>query len=97
MGLGIEFVMGFITVIDGERDPRNLLLIFGMLPHFLATFPLGPLTEEMFEVISCYFPVDFYTVSVTEIQFLHLYKSAVIVLTKNYDFTFSSFLFLWLF
>ena len=64
--------MGFITMIDGERDPRNLLLIFGMLPYFLRTFPLGPLTEEMFEVMACYFPVDFYSVSAAVIQFLSI-------------------------
>ncbi|PSN34715.1 hypothetical protein C0J52_21192 [Blattella germanica] len=60
--LGPDFVYGVISMMDGERDPRNLLLLFGMLPHFLRTFPLGHLTEEMFEVVSCYFPIDYYTV-----------------------------------
>jgi DNA repair/transcription protein MET18/MMS19 len=59
--LGPDFVFGVISTIDGERDPRNLLQLFGMLPHFIKTFPLGHLTEEMFDVVSCYFPVDFYS------------------------------------
>ena len=62
--LGPDFVFGVISTIDGERDPRNLLQLFGMLPHFIKTFPLGHLTEEMFDVVSCYFPVDFYSVSI---------------------------------
>nr|CAD7409473.1 unnamed protein product [Timema cristinae] len=54
-----DFVFGVISAIDGERDPRNLMFLFTMLPFFIKTFPLGHLTEEMFEVISCYYPVDF--------------------------------------
>lgn len=57
--LGPDFIYGVITAIDGERDPRNLMLLFSILPHFMKEFSLGHLTEEMFEVIACYFPVDF--------------------------------------
>lgn len=27
-GLGADFVFGFVQSVDGERDPRNLLLAF---------------------------------------------------------------------
>lgn len=57
--MGIEFVYGVISAMDTEKDPNNLMFLFNMLPHFIKKFPLGHLTEEMFEVISCYFPVDF--------------------------------------
>lgn len=57
--MGVDFVYGFISSIDGERDPRNLILLFGLIPDFLEKFKLGHLTEEMFEVVACYFPVDF--------------------------------------
>ncbi|KAK1125132.1 hypothetical protein K0M31_006471 [Melipona bicolor] len=57
--MGPDFIYGVITTIDGERDPRNLMLLFSTLPHFMKEFSLGHLTEEMFEVIACYFPVDF--------------------------------------
>lgn len=46
--------------MDGERDPRNLLFLFNFLPKFLQEIPLGHLVEEMFEVISCYYPIDFH-------------------------------------
>lgn len=55
----LDFVYGVISSIDGERDPRNLMFLFKWLKSFLVTIPLGHLTEEMFEVMACYFPVDF--------------------------------------
>ncbi|GJQ74254.1 putative DNA repair transcription protein met18 [Trypoxylus dichotomus] len=57
--MGLDAVYGVISAIDSERDPRNLLFLFKWLPNFLTTMELGQLTEEMFDVISCYFPVDF--------------------------------------
>lgn len=57
--MGSAFVYGLINAIDGEQDPRILLQIFQFVPHVLRTFPLMHLTEEMFEVCACYFPVDF--------------------------------------
>ncbi|CAG7834724.1 unnamed protein product [Allacma fusca] len=54
-----DYFMYFIQSIDGEKDPRNLLLIFQLVPISLNNFPLGPFVEELFEVLSCYFPVDF--------------------------------------
>ncbi|XP_034829166.1 MMS19 nucleotide excision repair protein [Maniola hyperantus] len=58
--LGPDFVYGLISSMDGERDPRNLLYLFNFLPKFLSQIPLGHLVEEMFEVISCYYPIDFH-------------------------------------
>lgn len=57
--MGPDLVYGIISSIDGERDPNNLMLLFNILPHFIKEFPLGHLIEEMFEVMACYFPVDF--------------------------------------
>lgn len=57
--MGIDFVLGVLQSVDGERDPRNLLFLFNWLPTFLTSVKLGHLTEEMFDVIACYFPVDF--------------------------------------
>ncbi|KAM3958449.1 MMS19 nucleotide excision repair protein [Aphomia sociella] len=58
--LGPDFVYGIISAMDGERDPRNLKFLFNFLPYFLNHIPLGHLVEEMFEVISCYYPIDFH-------------------------------------
>jgi len=54
-----DFVYGLINSIDGERDPRNLDIIFSFMPEFLSTYPLLHLAEEMFEIFACYFPIDF--------------------------------------
>lgn len=54
-----DFVYGVISAIDSERDPRNLLFLFKWLPKFLKTVELGHLKDEMFEIMACYFPVDF--------------------------------------
>ncbi|XP_032684035.1 MMS19 nucleotide excision repair protein homolog isoform X2 [Odontomachus brunneus] len=57
--MGLDLVDGIISTIDGERDPNNLLLLFTILPCIIKEFPLGHLTEEMFAVVACYFPIDF--------------------------------------
>ncbi|XP_076759252.1 MMS19 nucleotide excision repair protein isoform X1 [Xylocopa sonorina] len=57
--MGPDFIYGVISAIDGEKDPKNLMLLFSILPKFIKEISLGHLTEEMFEVISCYFPVDY--------------------------------------
>uniref|UniRef100_A0A674NVD6 MMS19 nucleotide excision repair protein n=1 Tax=Takifugu rubripes TaxID=31033 RepID=A0A674NVD6_TAKRU len=42
------------------RDPRNLLLAFQVAKNIIHRgYELGSFTEEMFEVTSCYFPIDF--------------------------------------
>lgn len=60
LNMGPDFVYGFINAMDGERDPRILLYLYEFLPEFLKTFPLGHLNSETFEVIACYFPIDFH-------------------------------------
>jgi len=57
-----EFLYFVISSIDGERDPNNLILLFRILPQFLKNFPLGHMTEDLFDVIACYFPIDFHEV-----------------------------------
>jgi len=62
--LGPDFVCGYLSAIDSERDPRNLVYLFERLPKFYQNFPPGHLLEDAFETVSCYFPVDFRSVSV---------------------------------
>ncbi|XP_060576580.1 MMS19 nucleotide excision repair protein homolog [Ruditapes philippinarum] len=57
--LGTDFVYGYMQAIDSEQDPRNLILAFTCATIVVQNFPLGVFVEEMFEVISCYFPIDF--------------------------------------
>ncbi|XP_045437918.1 MMS19 nucleotide excision repair protein homolog isoform X6 [Pipistrellus kuhlii] len=59
-GLGADFTFGFIQVMDGEKDPRNLLVAFRIVHDLISRdYNLGPFVEELFEVTSCYFPIDF--------------------------------------
>lgn len=57
--MSFDLVYGVITAMDSERDPKNLKFLFTWLPSFLVNVKLGHLTEEMFEVMACYFPIDF--------------------------------------
>ncbi|XP_033756743.1 MMS19 nucleotide excision repair protein homolog [Pecten maximus] len=57
--LGSDFVLGYIQTMDTEKDPRNLVLAFHCATIIIHNFSLGVFLEEMFEVVSCYFPVDF--------------------------------------
>lgn len=58
--MGADFVYGVIQAVEGERDPRNLVFLFEYMPQFINMYSLRHLTEEMFEVFSCYFPIDFH-------------------------------------
>lgn len=60
--MGPDFAFGLLSFIEGEIDPKNLYTIFNFLPLFINQFDLKHLSEELFEVLSCYFPVDFNTV-----------------------------------
>ncbi|KAM3835410.1 MMS19 nucleotide excision repair protein homolog isoform 3-T3 [Vipera latastei] len=58
--LGADFTLGFIQVMDGEKDPRNLLVAFQIVRDIIVKgYAIGPFAEELFEVTSCYFPIDF--------------------------------------
>ncbi|CAG2164351.1 unnamed protein product, partial [Oppiella nova] len=57
--IGPQFIYGLIQLIEGERDPRCLLVVFRLVNSVVETLDLDPYTEDVFEVISCYFPVLF--------------------------------------
>lgn len=48
--------------MDGEKDPRNLVLCFDLVAEICRTLPTRVyirFSEELFEVTSCYFPITF--------------------------------------
>lgn len=61
--LGDDFVYGFIQAVDQEKDPRCLILTFHLIQSFVKLFvsELGSthIVHDLFEVLSCYFPIYF--------------------------------------
>ena len=39
--MGTKFVVNYINLVDGEQDPRNLMLIFNMTVMVLQHFDIG--------------------------------------------------------
>jgi DNA repair/transcription protein MET18/MMS19 len=59
--LGGEFVHGLVQAIDGEKDPRNLLIAFALVARVMQA-PVRDwkrYAEDLFEVLACYFPITF--------------------------------------
>ncbi|RLO01664.1 hypothetical protein DYB28_015343, partial [Aphanomyces astaci] len=53
---------GFLAAMDGEKDPRNLLLCLQLASALLTAFPSNvdaDLIQLFFHVTSCYFPITF--------------------------------------
>jgi DNA repair/transcription protein MET18/MMS19 len=57
--LGAEFITSYIRMVDGEKDPRNLMLLFSIDRVILLEFDISAHVEEMFDVTFCYFPIAF--------------------------------------
>ncbi|CAG0887855.1 unnamed protein product, partial [Cyprideis torosa] len=60
----IVFLSNVVTSIGGERDPRCLLQAFELVPKALDLFQdqtseKAIVAEDLFEVVACYFPIDF--------------------------------------
>ncbi|XP_019052369.1 PREDICTED: MMS19 nucleotide excision repair protein homolog isoform X2 [Nelumbo nucifera] len=62
--LGDDLVYGICEAIDGEKDPRCLMLTFHLVEVLAWLFPepSGPLASfagDIFEILGCYFPIHF--------------------------------------
>lgn len=58
-GMNEEFVRRYALAIDGEQDPRNLVIVFRMTVIVLQHFNLAGMEEQLFDVVTCYYPIDF--------------------------------------
>ncbi|KAI8977927.1 Dos2-interacting transcription regulator of RNA-Pol-II-domain-containing protein [Pilobolus umbonatus] len=54
-----EFIYGFTKILDGEKDPRNLLEAFNIVKAIVDNFDISAHIEDIFEVTFCYFPITF--------------------------------------
>ncbi|KAF5383772.1 hypothetical protein D9615_003569 [Tricholomella constricta] len=57
--LGKAFVAGYISLAEGEKDPRNLLVAFAIARVILIEFDISDHVESLFNITYCYFPITF--------------------------------------
>ncbi|OSX64436.1 hypothetical protein POSPLADRAFT_1065586 [Postia placenta MAD-698-R-SB12] len=57
--MGKEFISGYISLAEGEKDPRNLLLAFAIDRVMVLEFDISTHVEDLFNVTFCYFPITF--------------------------------------
>ena len=69
----VVFMQSVLEAIEGEKDPRNLLICFDLTHFMLITFMapasaffretdraiVDQLLEQFFDEIVCYFPINF--------------------------------------
>ncbi|KAI8065438.1 Dos2-interacting transcription regulator of RNA-Pol-II-domain-containing protein [Gongronella butleri] len=55
----LNFIDGYISIMDGEKDPRNLLLAFDLVRLIIDKFDISRHVEDLFDIIFCYFPISF--------------------------------------
>ncbi|RXK38054.1 hypothetical protein M231_04724, partial [Tremella mesenterica] len=57
--MGLDFLNSYVKMVDGEKDPRNLMLLFAMDRVILLEFDVETIIEDFFDITFCYFPVSF--------------------------------------
>lgn len=56
-----------LSSVEGESDPRNLVVVFELLHFMLLNFCQGEkedlmveqMIEDIFDKVSCYYPINF--------------------------------------
>ncbi|PPQ62900.1 hypothetical protein CVT24_006298 [Panaeolus cyanescens] len=57
--MGKSFIQGYVSLAEGEKDPRNLMVAFAIARVILIDFDISNHAEAMFDIIFCYFPITF--------------------------------------
>ncbi len=60
-----EFMLGFVQSIDGEKDPRNLLIVFDTVPLMAAHLNLGEWSRVIIIIINILGSSVLYCMSMT--------------------------------
>ena len=58
----LELLSGFIAAVDGEKDPRCLVVVFALTAFLLrqcSASAVQRLSASLFDVVGCYFPITF--------------------------------------
>ncbi|GJE98061.1 Dos2-interacting transcription regulator of RNA-Pol-II-domain-containing protein [Phanerochaete sordida] len=59
LNMGDAFLDGYISLAEGEKDPRNLLVAFAIARVLLIEFDIKHHVEALFNITFCYFPITF--------------------------------------
>ncbi|KIK61642.1 hypothetical protein GYMLUDRAFT_996292 [Collybiopsis luxurians FD-317 M1] len=54
-----NFLGRYIALVEGEKDPRNLLVAFAIARVLLIEFNISDFVESLFNITFCYFPITF--------------------------------------
>ncbi|OAL18339.1 hypothetical protein AYO22_10755 [Fonsecaea multimorphosa] len=54
-----ESLVGITNLVAGEKDPRNLMLIFSMLRVLMVEWDIRDHVQTMFDSVYAYFPITF--------------------------------------
>jgi DNA repair/transcription protein MET18/MMS19 len=54
-----ESLIGVTTLVTGEKDPRNLMLIFSMLKVLMIEWDISNHAQTLFDSVYAYFPITF--------------------------------------
>ncbi|ESK97793.1 dna repair transcription protein [Moniliophthora roreri MCA 2997] len=57
--MGPDFIGRYVVLVEGEKDPRNLLLAFAIARVIIIEFDISQFVESMFNITFCYFPITF--------------------------------------
>ncbi|KAK7040568.1 MMS19 nucleotide excision repair [Favolaschia claudopus] len=58
-GMKSEFILPYIYLAEGEKDPRNLLVAFAIARVIVVEFDCADHIEALSNIIFCYFPITF--------------------------------------
>jgi DNA repair/transcription protein MET18/MMS19 len=55
-----EYLQIVLDAIDGEKDPRNIVLMFNLIYQVNTVLKdISPFTNKFFEILDDYFPIEF--------------------------------------
>lgn len=54
-----DFLPRFIAYFEGEKDPRNLMVVFSILKVPMTEWTIGPCAQDLFDAVFNYFPITF--------------------------------------
>ncbi|TFK26217.1 ARM repeat-containing protein [Coprinopsis marcescibilis] len=57
--MGLKFLDGYVSLVEGEKDPRNLLVVFAIDKVILIEFDISERVQTFYDLVFCYFPISF--------------------------------------